>query len=53
MNDETNKTVMHSLLAVDDFVQFKNLMVQRNLYLQKKVIRQLELVAAQEREVRV
>ena len=44
--------VLHSLLAVDNFNQFKNLMVQRNIYLQKKVVRQLEIIAAKEKKVR-
>ena len=42
-----NKTVLHSLLAVDDFLQFKNLMMQRNVYLQKQVARHLEAIAAE------
>lgn len=46
-----NKTVLHSLLAVDDFLQFKNLMIQRNLYLQNQVAKHLEAIAAEEAEV--
>ena len=45
---ELNATVAASLLAVDDFPQFRRLMAQRNGYLQRQVLRRLEARAGGE-----
>ncbi|CAG9460702.1 unnamed protein product [Pedinophyceae sp. YPF-701] len=40
--DKLSRTVVGCLLAADDFLQFKSLMVHRNLHLQRQVLDMLE-----------